>query len=148
MKDFLIAIVILLILVSAFGTIESRVELGYPFGNWAVPGNTGQPVPGDGEPGAVNVFSFGSAEQTEATGAQEPSPITVTVVTEQPQMQRRHSNALCWVLFGLSAAICGGVYAFAACAYAQYFKEKRRNTLEENLYQPRPLGKRPGRCGF
>ena len=127
MKDFLIAIIILLILVLAFGTIDSRIEFEYPFGNWAVPGNTGQPVPGDGEPGETNVFSFGSDEQAETTGTQRPSPITVTVVTEQPEEQPQHSDVLSWVLFGVSAAILAGVYVFTACAYAQYFKERRRS---------------------
>lgn len=125
MKDFLIAISILLILVAGFSTIESRVEFEYPFGNWAVPGNTGQPVPGDGEPGEANVFSFGSDEQAEATGAQEPSPITVTVVTEQPEEQPQHSDVLSWVLLSVSAAILASVYVFTACAYAQYFKTRR-----------------------
>lgn len=129
MKDFLIAIIILLILVSAFGTIDSRIEFEYPFGNWAVPGNTGQPVPGDGEPGNSNVFSFGSAEQTQGTqentqeDTQGGSPITVTMVTEKAEKE----SVLAWVLFGVSAAILAGVYVFTVCAYAQYFKERRRS---------------------
>ena len=128
MKDFLIAIIILLILVLAFGTIESRIEFEYPFGNWAVPGNTGQPVPGDGEPGKSNTFSFGSAEQTQGTqttqeNTQGGSPITVTMVTEKAEKE----SVLAWALFGVSAAILAGVYMFTACAYAQYFDEKRRS---------------------
>ena len=129
MKDFLIAIIILLILVSAFGTIESRIEFEYPFGNWAVPGNTGQPVPGDGEPGKSNTFSFGSAESKTQVESQEESqvssycPITVTMVTEKVEKE----SVLAWVLFGISAAILAGVYVFTVCAYAQYFKERRRS---------------------
>lgn len=140
MKDFLIAIIILLILVSAFGTIDSRIEFEYPFGNWAVPGNTGQPVPGDGEPGEVNVFSFGSAEQTGTQENTNASPITVTVVTDRAEEQPQHSDVLAWALTGAAAVILVGVYAFAAYAYVRFFKErKRRNTHEENLYQSGPL---------
>ena len=130
MKEFLIAISILLILVAGFSTIESRVEFEYPFGNWAVPGNTGQPVPGDGEPGKSHTFSFGSAEQTQGTqttqeDTQGGSPITVTMVTEKAEKE----SVLAWVLFGVSAAFLAGVYVFTVCAYAQYFKERRRNAL-------------------
>ena len=133
MKDFLIAIAVLLILVAAFGTIESRVEFEYPFGNWAVPGNTGQPVPGDGEPGKVNTFSFGTAESQKATQevTQDFCPITVEIVTEQKEEQKE--SVLSLVLTGIVAVILAGVYVFAVYAYVQFFKErkmKRRNCYE------------------
>lgn len=132
MKDFLIAIVILLILVSAFGTIESRVELGYSFGNWAVPGNTGQPVPGEGEPGEpgeVNVFSFGSAESKEETQeeAQDFCPISVEIVTETQEEQKE--SVFPFVLLGICFAFEIFVFVFAICCLVEYFKEKRRNDL-------------------
>lgn len=113
---------------AAFGTVESRIEFEYPFGNWAVPGNGGQPVPGDGEPGKVNTFSFGSAEKVETTGTQdgmqEPSPITVTMVTDQQEEQQEH-GVFGWVLAGIVAVILTGVYVFAARAYVEYFKERK-----------------------
>ena len=131
MKDFLIAIIILLILVSAFGTIESRIEFEYPFGNWAVPGNTGQPVPGDGEPGGANTFSFGSAESKSQVEYQEESqvssdcPITVTVVTETEQKE----SVLAWVFTILAGVVILVCHVIAGCWYVQYFKERRRNKL-------------------
>lgn len=133
MKEFLIAISILLILVAGFSTIESRVEFEYPFGNWAVPGNTGQPVPGDGEPGGANTFSFGSAESKEKSQVeyQEESqvssdcPITVTVVTETEQKE----SVFPFVLLGICFAFEIFVFVFAICCFVEYFKEKRRNDL-------------------
>ena len=130
MKDFLIAIIILLILVSAFGTIDSRIEFEYPFGNWAVPGNTGQPVPGDGEPGKSNTFSFGSAEQTQGTqetqeNTQGGSPITVTMVTEKAEKE----SVLAWVLTILAGVVILLCHVIAGYWYVQYFKERRRNDL-------------------
>lgn len=129
MKNFLVAIAILLILVAAFSTIESRVEFDYPFGNWAVPGDTGQPIPGEGEPGAVNTFSFGTEEQAEA---QEETtdfcPITVEVVTEQKQEERQKESVLAWVLTGIAGVILAGCWVFIAHAYVQYFKNKRRKS--------------------
>lgn len=129
MRDILIAIVILLILVSAFGTIESRVELEYPFGNWAVPGNTGQPVPGEGEPGEVNVFSFGSAESKEETQeeTQDFCPISVEIVTETQEEQKE--SVFPFVLLGVCFAFEIFVFVFAICCLVEYFKEKRRNDL-------------------
>ena len=95
MKEFLIAIAILLVLVAAFSTIESRVEFDYPFGNWAVPSKTGTPYPGEGEPGDgksadANTFSFGTSEQTPAadTQSQEYNPITVEVVKTESESNR------------------------------------------------------------
>ena len=131
MKDFLIAIIILLILVLAFGTIDSRIEFEYPFGNWAVPGNTGQPVPGEGEPGEVNVFSFGSAEQTQGTqentqeDTQGGSPITVTMVTEKAEKE----SVLAWVLTIIAGVVILLCHVIAGYWYVQYFKERRRNDL-------------------
>jgi hypothetical protein len=126
MKDFLIAIIILLILVSAFGTIDSRIEFEYPFGNWAVPGNSGQPVPGDGEPGEVNVFSFGSAESKEETKeeTQDFCPITVEIVTEKQEEQKE--SAFPFVLLGICFAFEIFVFVFAICCFAEYFKERKK----------------------
>lgn len=116
-------------MVAAFSTIESKVEYEYPFGNWAVPGNTGQPVPGEGEPGEVNVFSFGTTEKDNAQeDAQDFSPITVTVVTEQTK-ERQKESVLSFVLLGICFAFEIGVFVFAICCFVEYFKEKRRNGL-------------------
>jgi len=89
MKTFLLSIAILLILVAAFSAVEGRMEFEYPFGNWAVPGKTGEPVPGEGNPGEVNTFSFGKSEAAQGAqpspaegGTQEYCPITAEVVTE------------------------------------------------------------------
>lgn len=95
MKTFLISIVILFVLVAAFSTIDTRIEFEYPFGNWAVPSNTGASHPGEGEPGdgdAANshTFSFGS-EDEKPTGnqeSQERSPITVEVVEPEKESNR------------------------------------------------------------
>lgn len=126
MKDFLISILILLVLVAAFATVESRIEFEYPFGNWAVPGDGGQPVPGDGEPGKVNTFSFGSAEQADTTGTQDGTedfcPITVEVVTEQTEEQPKEQIPV-WVF--IIGAILAVVYVFAVWAYVEYFKERK-----------------------
>lgn len=129
MKEFLIAISILLILVAGFSTIESRVEFEYPFGNWAVPGNTGQPVPGDGEPGKANTFSFGSAESKEETQeeTQDFCPISVEIVTETQEEQEE--SVLAWVFTILAGVVILVCHVIAGCWYVQYFKERRRNDL-------------------
>jgi hypothetical protein len=125
---------ILLVLVAAFGTVESRIEFEYPFGNWAVPGNGGQPVPGDGEPGKVNTFSFGTAETKEETkeetqdGTEDFCPITVEVVTEQKQAEQKES-VFPFVLIGICFAFEIFVFVFAICCLVEYFKEKRMNDL-------------------
>lgn len=124
MKNFLTALAVLLILVAAFSTIESRVEFDYPFGNWAVPGNTGQPIPGEGEPGDVNAFSFGSAEQTVTQETEDFCPITVEVVTEQKEEQPKQT--LAWVLIGIAGAVIVGSHVFAAYGYVRYFKERKK----------------------
>lgn len=107
---------------AAFSTIESRIDFEYPFGNWAVPGDCGQPVPGDGEPGKVNAFSFGTAEQAETqTETQDFCPITVEVVTEQKQ-EEQQQNVMPWVFTGIAGAIIAVCWVFAVYGYVQYFK--------------------------
>lgn len=119
---------LLLALIVAFSTIEGRVEFDYPFGNWAVPGDAGQPIPGEGEPGAVNAFSFGSKEQTvpqeETT---DFCPITVEVVTEQKQEEQKE-GVLAWVLTSIAAVIIAGCWVFIVYLYVQYCKNKRRKS--------------------
>jgi hypothetical protein len=126
-KDFLISILILLVLVAAFGTVESRIEFEYPFGNWAVPGNGGLPVPGDGEPGKANTFSFGTAKTKEETqdGTEDFCPITVEVVTEQKQEAQQKESVLPWVLLGIGYVFAAAVFVFAICCYIEYFKERK-----------------------
>jgi hypothetical protein len=124
-KTFLISIFILLVLVAAFSTIESRIEFEYPFGNWAVPGNGGQPVPGDGEPGNANTFSFGSAESKEETKEenQDFCPISVEIVTETQEEQKE--SVFPFVLIGICFAFEIFVFVFAICCFVEYFKEKK-----------------------
>jgi len=68
------------------------MEFEYPFGNWAVPGKTGEPVPGEGAQGNANTFSFGNSEASQGAqpspaegGTQEYNPISVEIVTEEAQ---------------------------------------------------------------
>ena len=115
---------------AAFSTIESRIEFEYPFGNWAVPGNGGQPVPGDGEPGKANTFSFGTAETKEETkeetqdGTEDFCPISVEIVTEKQEEQKE--SVLPYVLLGICFVFELGVFVFAICCFVEYFKERKR----------------------
>ena len=111
------------------------MEFEYPFGNWAVPGNTGQPVPGDGEPGKSHTFSFGSAEQTQGTqttqeDTQGGSPITVTMVTEKAEKESKKESkkesVLAWVLTMLAGVVILLCHVIAGYLYVQYFKERKK----------------------
>lgn len=129
-KKFLIAMAILL--VAAFSTVEGRVEFTYPFGNWAVPGAAGDPVPGEGEPGDVNTFSFGKADRQTAApaqgeqAAQEYSPITVTV--EQQEKVRKWGNMenINRVLYGIASTLIVELIALLVTAAVLDIKHLKR----------------------
>lgn len=77
MKTTLISITILIVLIVFFSTIPYEVtlreyspaELEYPFGNWAFPGNSGDPILGEGGSGTLNVFTLGNPN-----GNSQPAP--------------------------------------------------------------------------
>ena len=131
-KTFLIAIAILLVLVAAFSTVEGRVEFVSPFGNWAAPGTAGDPVPGEGEPGEINTFSFGNADRQTAApaqgeqAAQEYSPITVTV--EQQEKVRKWGNLenINRVLYGIAGTLIVELIALLVTAAVLDIKHLKR----------------------
>lgn len=118
MKDLLLSIAALLALVMAFSTVETSEEFHYPFGNWAVPSNDGQPAPGEGEQGdgeslsagqgKSHVFSIGKSNQA-ANEQQDYCPITVEVVTEQKK------EIPTWFFIGV------GIYEVICCGFTIYF---------------------------
>lgn len=117
MKTFLLSIVILLLLVAAFSTVDGRIEYDYPFGNWAISGSSGEPVSGEGGRGKGNTFSFGTEEQADTQGKSQTQetteycPITVEVVTQEEEQ----SENWCGVVIAsviLSAECVGTVYCY------------------------------------
>lgn len=91
MKTTLISIAILIVLIVFFSTIPYEVtlreyspaEIENPFGNWAFPGNSGDPILGEGGSGTLNVFAIGgSNESGEMASASTSSQVGGTVYSQ------------------------------------------------------------------
>jgi hypothetical protein len=125
MKTFLLSIIILFALIAGFSTVDGRIEYDYPFGNWAISGDSGSFISGDGEnnegdtrdgePGKTYKFSMNTADQEDAQGsngdsqepqnAQDYNPITVEVVTEQ-KIESRNLEPISQVLYQIAITLC------------------------------------------
>lgn len=134
MKDFLISVAILAILVAAFSTIETHVERFIPADGWAFYGGSGEPVPGEGEPGEANTFSIGNDDPTPGTeqaeqAAETSSPITVEVL--QPKVEKRENlTMLNYFLYGVASVLIVEIAALGVAtiilAIKTYKINKRR----------------------
>lgn len=91
MKDVLLGILILAVLLVVFSRVDTRIEYEYPFGNWHIYGDSGEVIPGEGEQGDADVFSFGEPKEEqkprpvpgEDAAVSEYCPITVEVITKE-----------------------------------------------------------------
>ena len=108
MKDFLLGILILAVLLVVFSEV-SPMEYTKPFGNWAFFGNSGEPLPGKGEPSSeLKTFTFGESQPTAETT--DFCPITFEVVTKEkdepePSTDRRNLTMINHVLYGVAGTL-------------------------------------------
>ena len=108
-KTFLLSIVILFVLVAVFSTTDMSADYTKPFGNWAFFGNSGEPLPGKGEPSSeVKTFTFGEPQPTAETT--DFCPITFEVVTKEkdepePSADRRNLSMINHVLYGVAGTL-------------------------------------------
>ena len=96
---------------------------------WAFFGGTsGEPTPGDGENGEVDVFSINSPQET--TQTQQKSPISVTVVYPDQEHAEEYRQAIRETfLIGVAAGVVLAELATASVIAILYLKDKhkRRN---------------------
>lgn len=80
MKNLIISVLILSALTVVFSVNASTVDYEKPYGNWAYfGGNSGDPVPGEGEDGEANTFSILQAET-------QPQDTTVAEETDRGEV--------------------------------------------------------------
>lgn len=96
---------------------------------WAFFGGTsGEPTPGDGENGEVDVFSINSPHET--TQTQQKSPISVTVVYPDQEHAEEYRQAVRdTFLIGVAAGVLLAELVTASVIAILYLKDKhkRRN---------------------
>lgn len=122
MKNFIFAILFLSALTAYFSFYGENVPLERTQKEgWAFFGGTsGEPLPGEGENGEIDVFSINSPQETTPQQTQQESPISVTV-TEQTE-----DNSTDWELFLIGVAV-GALLAELATASVfaiLYLREK------------------------
>ena len=101
MRDLILSILILAVAICAVSVYATHEPFELSKEGWSVNGDSGDPVPGDGETGQMDVFAF-NAEPNEI---ERQSPVSVNV--EQPTEEKE--NPFPWEVFCLG--IIAGVLA-------------------------------------
>ena len=100
---------------------------------WAFFGGTsGEPTPGDGENGEVDVFSINSPQET--TQTQQKSPISVTVVEQTEEKEQTQGMFFIGAMVGSLATQIGIICVFAILYLID--KYKRRDFYEKCKNRP------------
>lgn len=124
MKNLIIAILILSALTAYFSFYGEIVPSSRTGEGWAFFGGTsGDPIPGDGENGGVDVFSINSPQETMQT--QQKSPISVTVVYPDQEHAEEYRQAIRETfLIGVAAGALLAELATASVIAILYLREK------------------------
>lgn len=126
MKNLIFAILFLSALTSWFSFYGEIVPSSRTGEGWAFFGGTsGEPVPGEGENGEIDVFSINAPQETTPLQTQQESPISVTVV-EQTE-EKEQTQGMFFV--GVAAGALLAELATASVIAILYLKDKhkRRN---------------------
>ena len=90
---------------------------------WAFFGTSGEPTPGDGENGEVDVFSINSPQET--TQTQQKSPISVTVMCQGQEHAEEYRQAIRETfLIGVAVGALLAELATASVIAILYLREK------------------------
>lgn len=129
MKNLIFAILFLSALTAYFSYCGEIVPSSRTGEGWAFFGGTsGEPTPGDGENGEVDVFSINSPQET--TQTQQKSPISVTVVYPDQEHAEEYRQAIRETfLIGMAVGALLAELVTASVIAILYLKDKhkRRN---------------------
>lgn len=133
MKNLIIAILILSALTAYFSFYGEIVPSSRTGEGWAFfGGDSGDPIPGNGENGEVDVFSINSPQET--TQTQQETPISVTVVEQTVEKEQTHGMFFIGAMAGSLATQIGIICVFAILYLRD--KYKRRDFYEKCKNRP------------
>ena len=126
MKNLIFAILCLSALTAWFSFRGEIVPLESQKEGWAFFGGTsGEPIPGDGENGGVDVFSINSPQET--TQTQQETPISVTVVYPDQEHAEEYRQAIRETfLIGVAVGAVLAELATTSVIAILYLKDKHK----------------------
>ncbi len=127
MRDFIIAILALIILCFGFSSIETHAEI-IPTGNWYVSADSGTAISWDGEEDGGDAFSFSvDTEKAEQLKVHEEDPRQTkgyTEITEESEEEARKVWEMESFILGVAAGALLAELATASVIAILYLREK------------------------
>lgn len=128
MKNLIVSLLFLSALVMWFSLCGENIPHDYSFGNWAFPGQSGEPIPGEGEDGDTKAFTLAEPkvepeQQKTLIETEQEFPITVSI--ERPI----ESKTPVWeyILYGAAITLATEVTALLVIAIVFWLKSVLRS---------------------
>lgn len=120
LKEVLISLFVLLLLVLAFSN-DTPWEPMETYGNWLIAGDSGNPIPGEGEPSSdVFMFSLQAKEETQT----EQGIVSVEIINEESTDRQEKRTYTELFFYGVAATLIAEIVIASIVAFVFYWKSK------------------------